>query len=169
MPTNVYIIFVAALIPFLLGALWYGPLFGKPWMKVNGFTEEYLKKGNMAVIFGVSYLFCVMFSMMMTSFTIHQTSVFGLMVPEMSEAGSAIQVDMIDFMNKYGDRHRTFGHGAAHGLLFAIFIALPMIGVNALFERRGWKYTMIHWGYWAVSAILIGGLLCATLKFPPIG
>ena len=169
MPTNIYMIFVAALIPFLLGALWYGPLFGKPWMKVNGFTEEYLKKGNMFVIFGISYLFCAMFSMMLSSYTIHQTSVFGLMMPEIQEAGSAIQTDMIDFMNKYGNRHRTFGHGAAHGLFFAIFIALPMIGVNALFERRGWKYTMIHWGYWAVSAILISGLLCATLEFPPIG
>jgi hypothetical protein len=162
-------IFVAALIPFLLGALWYGPLFGKPWMKINGFTEEYLKKGNMAVIFGVSYLFCLMFSMMMTSYSIHQVNVFGLMMPELQEAGSAVQTDLIDFMTKYGDRHRTFSHGAAHGLIFAIFIALPMIGVNALFERRGWKYTMLHWGYWAISTILICGLLCATLTFPPIG
>lgn len=162
-------VFIAALIPFVLGALWYGPLFGKPWMKVNGFTEEYLQKGNMAVIFGVSYLFCVMFSFMMTSFTIHQTNIYGLMVPEIKEAGSAIQSDMIEFFNKYGDRHRTFGHGAAHGLFFAVFIALPMIGVNALFERRGWKYIFIHWGYWAISTILIGGLLCAMLKFPPLG
>jgi len=162
-------IFVAALIPFLLGALWYGPLFGKSWMKVNDFTEEYLKKGNMAIIFGVSYLFCVMFSFMMSSFAIHQTSIYGLMMPEMSEAGSIIQADISDFMSKYGDRHRTFSHGAVHGLFFAIFIALPMIGVNALFERRSWKYIMIHLGYWAVSSMLIGGLLCATLQFPSIG
>jgi len=162
-------IFVAALIPFLLGALWYGPLFGKSWMKVNDFTEEYLKKGNMAIIFGVSYLFCVMFSFMMSSFAIHQTSIYGLMMPEVSEAGSIIQADISDFMNKYGNRHRTFSHGAVHGLFLAIFIALPMIGVNALFERRSWKYIMIHWGYWAVSSMLIGGLLCATLQFPSIG
>lgn len=169
MPTNFYMIFVAALIPFLLGAVWYGPLFAKPWMKINGFTEEYLKRGNMAVIFGVSYLFCVMFSLMMSSYVIHQSSVYGLMIPEIQEAGSAIQADMIDFMNKYADRHRTFGHGAAHGLFFAIFIALPMIGVIALFERRGWKYIGIHWGYWAISSILIGGLLCSTLTYPAIG
>ncbi len=168
MPTNFYMIFVAALIPFLLGAIWYGPLFGKSWMKVNGFTEEYLKKGNMAIIFGVSYLFCVMFCLMFSSFAIHQTSVFGLLMPEAQSAG-AVQTDLIDFMTKYGDRHRTFRHGAVHGMFFAVFIALPMIGVNALFERRSWKYILIHWGYWAVSAVLIGGLLCATLEFPPIG
>jgi len=165
MPTNLYMIFLAALIPFLLGAVWYGPLFEKPWMKVNGFTEEHLKKGNMAIIFGVSYLFCVMFSMMMSSFAIHQTSVTGLMVPEISQAGSAIHTDMVEFMNKYGDRHRTFSHGAVHGLFFSIFIALPIIGVTALFERRSWKYILIHWGYWALSSVLISGLLCATLKY----
>ena len=169
MPTNFYMIFVAALIPFILGALWYGPLFGKSWMKVNGFTEEYLAKGNMPLIFGVSYLFCVMFCLMFSSLVIHQTSVYGLMAPEVAEAGSAIHKDMVQFFEKYGDRHRTFGHGVAHGLFFSIFIALPMIGVNALFERRGWKYTMIHWGYWTTSAILIGGLLCSTLTYSSIG
>lgn len=121
----------------------------------------------MVVIFGLSYLFCVLFSLMISSFAIHQTSVFGLLMPEAQNAG-AIQNDLVDFMAKYGDRHRTFSHGAAHGVLFSIFIALPMIAVNALFEKRGWKYIMIHWGYWAVSVILIAGLLCSTLKFPPI-
>jgi len=56
MPDNFYMYFVAALIPFILGALWYGPIFGKTWMKTNNFTEEYLKEGNMFLIMGLSYL-----------------------------------------------------------------------------------------------------------------
>lgn len=169
MPTNFYMLFVAALIPFLLGAVWYGPLFSKPWMAINGFTEEYLKKGNMPLIFGLSYLFCLMLSLMLSSFAIHQVNIFGLLNPEVMDQGSVIQNDAIAFMEKYGNRHRTFGHGAAHGLFFAIFIALPIIGIISLFERRSWKYIMIHWGYWAISVILICGLLCATLQFPAIG
>jgi len=86
-------------------------------------------------------------------------------MPEMMDQGSEIYKDGVAFMEKYGDRHRTFGHGAAHGIFFSIFIALPLIAVNALFERRGWKYIMIHWGYWMISSILIGGLLCATLNY----
>ncbi|MGA0285373.1 MAG: DUF1761 domain-containing protein, partial [Saprospiraceae bacterium] len=30
-----------------IGAMYYGPLFGKPWMKSIGFAEDDLKKANM--------------------------------------------------------------------------------------------------------------------------
>lgn len=33
---------VAALAAFALGALWYGPLFGKAWVRAHGYTEEEL-------------------------------------------------------------------------------------------------------------------------------
>ena len=51
---------LAALSNFLIGGLWYSPLFfGKPWMKENNFTENDLKKGNMARIFGLTFLFSI--------------------------------------------------------------------------------------------------------------
>lgn len=51
-------VLTAALSTFLLGALWWSPImFGKAWMQENGFTEEDLKKGNMAKIFGLSFIF----------------------------------------------------------------------------------------------------------------
>lgn len=47
----------AALSTFLLGGLWYSPLlFGRIWQRINGFSDEFLKQGNMAKIFGVSFL-----------------------------------------------------------------------------------------------------------------
>ncbi|MGB4971685.1 MAG: DUF1761 domain-containing protein, partial [Cyclobacteriaceae bacterium] len=50
---NYWAILVSALSTFLIGGLWYSPaVFGKAWMKENGLTEEDLKKGNMAKIFG---------------------------------------------------------------------------------------------------------------------
>lgn len=54
---NFLAIGVAALASFMLGALWYSPvLFAKTWQKELGFTDEYLKQGNMAVLFGTSFL-----------------------------------------------------------------------------------------------------------------
>jgi len=51
-------VIVAALSNFLIGGLWYSPaLFGKTWMKENNFSEDDLKKGNMARIFGFTFLF----------------------------------------------------------------------------------------------------------------
>jgi hypothetical protein len=37
-------VLVATLLAFVLGAVWYGPLFGRAWMAEHGFTEESLKK-----------------------------------------------------------------------------------------------------------------------------
>ena len=37
--------------------LWYSPaVFGKAWMRENGFTEESMKGGNMVKIFGLAFL-----------------------------------------------------------------------------------------------------------------
>ena len=44
---NLLAILVAAATGFLIGGLWYGPLFGKAWMAEHGFTEEQLRGGNM--------------------------------------------------------------------------------------------------------------------------
>jgi hypothetical protein len=35
---------VATLLGFALGALWYGPLFGKPWMRAVGLTPEQIRR-----------------------------------------------------------------------------------------------------------------------------
>lgn len=49
-------VFLAALSAFVIGGLWYGPLFGKVWMQEWGYTTEDIKKGNPAKTFGVSFL-----------------------------------------------------------------------------------------------------------------
>lgn len=50
-------VFVASIIAFLLGGLWYSPkLFGKLWMQDVGLTEESAAEGNSAVIFGGSFV-----------------------------------------------------------------------------------------------------------------
>jgi hypothetical protein len=47
----------AATSTFILGGLWYSPLlFGRAWMTVNNLTEADLGRGNMAMIFGLSFL-----------------------------------------------------------------------------------------------------------------
>lgn len=45
-------VLAAALVPFAIGFLWYGPVLGKAWMSASGMTEEQVQKANMPVIFG---------------------------------------------------------------------------------------------------------------------
>ena len=40
---NYLVVFVATIASYVVGALWYGPLFGKTWMKLMGFTPESMK------------------------------------------------------------------------------------------------------------------------------
>ena len=57
---------VAALIPLIMGFIWYGPmLFQKAWMKEMGFTEDSMKGANMALIFGLSYVLSFFIAMML--------------------------------------------------------------------------------------------------------
>jgi len=169
MPTNFYIYFLTALIPLAVGAAWYHPaLFGNKWMKMNGFTEESLKGANMGMIFGISYVLGILLSFFFTSLVIHQNAVASLLMPEAMESGSAIQNHFNELMEMYGDRFRTFGHGAIHGVVTTIFFVLPMIAINALFERRGWGYILLHTGYWLVVLVLIGGVLCKFLEYAPM-
>lgn len=49
-------VIAASVSAFVLGGIWYGPLFGKKWMALVGLTEEEAAKGNMALIFGGSFV-----------------------------------------------------------------------------------------------------------------
>jgi hypothetical protein len=53
----------AALSTFVVGGLWYSPLlFGKIWMRVNGFTEEQVKTFNKGRAFVGAFLLALVMS-----------------------------------------------------------------------------------------------------------
>jgi hypothetical protein len=53
---NYLAVLLAALSGFLLGGLWYSLLFAKPWAALTGQSEEKLKSGNPAMVFGGAFL-----------------------------------------------------------------------------------------------------------------
>lgn len=66
---NVWAIVAAAASYFLLGGLWYSPvLFAKPWMRLNGLSEDELKKVHPAKIFGPSFLIALVMATNMAFF-----------------------------------------------------------------------------------------------------
>ena len=165
-----FVFFVAALVPMFVGYLWYGkPLFGDRWMRVNGFTEESLRGGNTALVLGLSYLFSLFVTYVLWQLTVHQTGIVGTLAmdPNFGVEGTEVQLYYEDFMRRYGEQHRTFGHGALHGAFVAgLGFAFPIIAINSLFERRGWAYTFIHAGYWIVTLALMGGLVSQFAPMP---
>jgi len=55
-------VIVAALAGFMVGGIWYGPVMGEKWMGAVGLTEEQIRKGNMAVIYGGAFAFSILAS-----------------------------------------------------------------------------------------------------------
>ena len=48
---------LCAISSLVLGGIWYSPmLFGKAWQRAAGLSDEQAKSGNMAVIFGLTFL-----------------------------------------------------------------------------------------------------------------
>lgn len=163
MHPNFLIIFLAALIPLVVGFVWYNPkVFGNAWMKASDMTDEKAKGANMALIFGLTFLFSFMLAFFLQVLVIHQIHVVALLTtqPDSANPNSEASLMLKKFMELFGTSYRTFKHGAFHGTISGLFLGLPIIGVNALFERRGFKYIAINVGYWMLSMALMGGVIC---------
>ncbi len=53
---NYLAVLVCAVISMVTGSMWYGPLFGKAWMKETGMTEESVKDFNPVKMYGIAFV-----------------------------------------------------------------------------------------------------------------
>jgi hypothetical protein len=157
MPFNFYAVLAATFVTLVVGFIWYNPkVFGTIWMKESGMTEEKAKQGNMLKIFGLTIFYSLMLSFIMPALVIHQMGALGMVGGDPTVAKASYTA----FLADYGDAFRTFKHGALHGFMSGLFIALPITAINALFEQKSWKYILINAGYWMVCMMLMGGIIC---------
>ena len=131
---NILAVLVATLSTFLVGWLWYGPLFGNAWMNAVGLTEEQIQQGNMAKIFGFAFFFELIMAF--------NLAVFLTGSPEAAEVMSA-QL------------------GAFYGFLAGFGWVFFALAVNSLYEHKSWKYIFINGGYWTITFTVMGLILGA--------
>ncbi|MDX2302710.1 MAG: DUF1761 domain-containing protein [Microscillaceae bacterium] len=130
---NFLAVFVAALASFFLGALWYSPvLFSKAWQKENGFTDEYLQQGNMAMIFGSAFLLMVLMA-------------FGMAM----------------LIQGHTEQEVSLMSGVKHGFYMGLFFVGTSMGINMLFQRRTLKLWLIDAGYQILFLCIMGAILGA--------
>jgi len=124
-------ILAAAASTMVIGAIWYHPkVFGTAWMNSLGYTEEDLTKGNMALMYGAGYLFSCFIAWKIYAYAGH------------TEEGMS-----------------QFVHGAFHGAWSAGAVAVAVLTLNTIFERRSVTNMLINAGYWFVSLGVMGGIL----------
>ncbi len=159
MEFNFMAVLVSSLVTLLIGFVWYHPkVFGTIWMRESGITEDQLKNSNMAKIFGLTLFYSVLFAFMMPTLVIHQMGAQSMIGG--GQMAAAAQPSYAAFMADYGDAFRTYKHGAFHGVLACLFLILPVVAINGLFERRSAKYILIHTGYWLVVMGIMGAIIC---------
>ena len=132
-------ILVSALIPLIIGSIWYHPkAFGTVWMNATGITEDKLKNMSPAKAYIVALVLSVVLS-------------FYLYINVLTGGP--------DDMRHAQEIYMTFKHGAAHGAFLGLFVVLPVLATNAIFEMKSAKYIFINVFYWIVSLALMGGTL----------
>lgn len=156
MEINFLALLVAAVSALVVGFIWYNPkVFGNAWMKAADMTEEKMKGANMAKIFILALIFAFLLALSIMPMVIHQMGAFSLAQGELG-----VQPSYDAFVADYANEFRTFKHGAFHGVLAGLFVALPILGTNALFERKSAKYIFINTGYWVVTMGVMGAIIC---------
>ena len=121
-------IVLAALAGFLVGGIWYGPLFGKAWMKARGITPESAAGANMPVIFGMTFLF------------------------------NLIAAVMLDHLYLTYDAHLGLHYSLVVAAIIGVGFISTSIGVNYLFSRQPRSLFLIDAGYWITIYLVMGAI-----------
>lgn len=136
-------VLVAAIIPSVLGAIYYGPLFEKPWLASLGKSKEDMVPNNMALTYGLAFVMALILSMFL-KMNIEMTH------KDLNSAGELV----------FGSFH-TFGHGALHGAMFGLTTAIPVVVSLSLFQKSSGKNIILNVVFWLIAFALMGGVLDA--------
>jgi hypothetical protein len=134
---NYWAVLVSALVFFAIGAVWYGPVFGKAWRDAMGMKEEDLEaqkaEVNMVKSFGLMFLG----SIIMTLTLAHLLGYMAFVFPDASAISNGL----------------TSGFWVWFGFILAYLLTAPA------FENRPWSYVFINGGYWLVGTLVSGVIL----------
>ena len=140
---NYLAIAVAAIVPSILGALYYGPLFGKQWLSSLGKTEAEMVPNNAGLTYGLALLMAGIVSFIL-KLNIELTH------KEVSDAGELA----------FGSFH-TFQHGALHGAMTGAMLVVPVLISFSLFHKMSGKNIMLNSIFWILCFAVMGGILDA--------
>jgi hypothetical protein len=168
MDTKLMVNLGAALVPLVVGSIWYSPfVFGKILMRANGKTPKAkMTPAQVAIAFGLTYIGSYFIAArVLGSIVIHQHGLYGMLAnqPDVHTQGTELYDIVQGLMNKYGTNFRTFKHGALHGSFTGLFLVFPVLGFIGLYEPKPLAWVAIHSLYWIVCLAVMGGIICAYM------
>jgi hypothetical protein len=119
----------AAVSSFVLGGLWYGPIFGKAWQQQLGLTDEKLAAGNPALIFGGAFVLTLVVATALAA-------LINVLMPDSGVLG-----------------------GLLIGIEVAVAFVASSLAINYLFARHSMALFGIDAGYLVLMFALMGVIL----------
>lgn len=136
-PVNYLAILASAVLSMVIGSLWYGPLFGKVWIKLMGWSKSDIEKGksdkaSMMKSYGIQLI-----GSLAMAFVLSHALVFAKAYLGSEGVSAGLQTG---FWNWLG------------------FVA-PVTLTTVLWERKSWKLWLLNNGYFLVLLCSMGVLL----------
>ena len=129
MTINWFSVLGATVLGFGLGGLWYGPLFGKHWMRSLGMDAEAMKNAPRPGLGKILFI-----TLVLQFFMAWCLAMF-----------LGVEIDTV--------------RGGMYGFLAGFFWVAFALTVNAMYEQKPWSYIIINGAYWTVNFILMGAIL----------
>jgi len=145
-----------AFLPLIIGYFWYHPnSVIKKWSNVDTIAFNAFGIKKLSLLFLLSLILVYGY----INLVIHQMGFYELFFTDIMKGSEEAKVIVDDFLGKYGDKHRHFGHGLFHGVINAFVFALPFIGFHAILDQKGRKYVLYHFLYWLITSALVCGCI----------
>lgn len=135
---NLWSIIISIVMSVVLGFIWYGPLFGKQWMALNGMKMPDPKPGFKVMIKPI----CI------------------------SLAGALFMSYVLSRLIAVGVAYLGFtgvSNGLAIGLMMWVGFIVPVLFNYAGWEGKSWKLFFINGGYWLVFLLISGSVISGMI------
>jgi len=156
MNLNYLAFFVISFIPLLIGSYWYHPKsFISKYSKI-----EFAKKSELNFV-KIFILFISSFALVYgyINLIIHQMGFYEIFFTDIMLGNHESEIIVNEFLSKYGNKHRHFGHGVLHGIINSFIFPLPFISAIAILEKKDRFYVIHHFSYWLITSAIIGGCI----------
>jgi len=139
-PINLWAVLACVISSFILGSIWYGPLFGKPWAAIMGFKKEDRMTDKVKKDMMKSYIF-MMIGSLVTAYVLAHTTEFAM-----------------TYTKTYG-----ITGGLMSGFWSWLGFVAPIQMGDQLWGGKPWKLFLITGGFQLVN-LLIMGMILATWR-----
>lgn len=129
---NYLAVLAAAVASIALGMVWYGPLFGKVWMRLSGFTPKSMKQMRL---------------------TAGQAMVLGTLVTLVMAYVVAVLLNLLSVV--------SFAGAAKLAVLLWLGLSLPLVLGGFLWENKPFALVALNAAYRLVELLVIAAVIVA--------